>query len=51
MCADIDVAGAKNTAALIGEQGGKSGAIELDVRSEAAIQAALSTTSGSPGLR
>ncbi len=49
MCADIDLAGANNTAALIGEQGGKSGAIELDVRSEPAIQEALSTTQSELG--
>ncbi|HMO54146.1 MAG TPA: SDR family NAD(P)-dependent oxidoreductase, partial [Tepidiformaceae bacterium] len=36
MCADIDRAGAEQTAAQIAEHGGKSAALELDVTSEAA---------------
>ncbi len=44
MCADIDGAGAQQTAAQIAEHGGKSAAIELDVTSEAAVQGALEQT-------
>ncbi len=44
MCADIDRAGAEQTAALIAEHGGRSAAMELDVTSEAAVQGALDRT-------
>lgn len=44
MCADIDRAGAEQTAAQIAEHGGKSAAIELDVTSEEAVKDALVRT-------
>ena len=44
MCADIDRAGAEQTAAEVAEHGGTSAAIELDVTSEAAVKEALVRT-------
>jgi NAD(P)-dependent dehydrogenase (short-subunit alcohol dehydrogenase family) len=44
MCADIDKDGAVQTAAQIAEHGGRSAALELDVTSETAVQAALEKT-------
>lgn len=44
MCADIDAAGAQQTAAQIAEHGGRSAAVELDVTSEDAVKDALDQT-------
>jgi NAD(P)-dependent dehydrogenase (short-subunit alcohol dehydrogenase family) len=44
MCADIDGAGAQQTAAQIAEHGGRSAALELDVTSEEAVKGALDQT-------
>ena len=44
MCADLNGDGARDTAAKIGELGGRSAALELDVTSEAAVQDALAQT-------
>lgn len=44
MCADIDKAGAEQTAAQVAEHGGSSAAMELDVTSEAAVKDALERT-------
>jgi NAD(P)-dependent dehydrogenase (short-subunit alcohol dehydrogenase family) len=44
MCADIDRAGAEQTAAQIAEHGGRSAALELDVTSESAVQGGLERT-------
>ena len=44
MCADIDVAGAQDTAARVAEHGGRAAAIELDVSSEEAVKGALQRT-------
>ncbi len=44
MCADIDKAGAEQTAAQVAEHGGRSSAMELDVTSESAVQGALEQT-------
>ena len=44
MCADLNLAGAEETAAGIDEGGGKGAAIELDVTSEDAVKAALEQT-------
>lgn len=44
MCADIDRAGAEQTAAQIAEHGGRSAALELDVTSEDAVKDALERT-------
>ena len=44
MCADIDRAGAEQTAAQVAEHGGASAAMELDVTSEAAVKAAMERT-------
>ncbi len=44
MCADIDKAGAEQTAAQVAEHGGRSSAMELDVTSESAVQEALEQT-------
>jgi NAD(P)-dependent dehydrogenase (short-subunit alcohol dehydrogenase family) len=41
VCADIDIDGAKDTAARIAEHGGKSSAIRLDVTDAAAVKDAL----------
>lgn len=45
MCADIDEAGAQQTAAEIAEHGGRSAALKLDVTSEVAVKDALQRTS------
>ncbi|MFN8506695.1 MAG: SDR family NAD(P)-dependent oxidoreductase [Dehalococcoidia bacterium] len=44
MCADIDAAGAEETAAAIAELGGKSSAMRLDVSSSAEVEDALNRT-------
>ena len=44
MCADLNVAGARETAEAIGAAGGKAAVVELDVTDEPAVQAALQTT-------
>ena len=44
MCADLNVAGARETAQAIGAAGGKAAVVELDVTDEPAVQAALQTT-------
>ena len=45
MCADIDLAGVRETAAMIAENGSNAVAVlELDVADEAAVQASLQTT-------
>lgn len=44
MCADIDEAGAQQTAALIAEHGGRSAAMKLDVSREEDVKAALQQT-------
>ena len=44
MCADIDMAGAENTANIIIQQGGQAAALELDVSEEAAVKAAIHET-------
>ena len=44
MCADLNGDGARDTAAKIGELGGRGAALELDVTSEAAVQDALAQT-------
>jgi NAD(P)-dependent dehydrogenase (short-subunit alcohol dehydrogenase family) len=44
MCADIDEEGAQHTAALIGEHGGRSAAMKLDVSQEDAVKEALAQT-------
>lgn len=44
MCADIDAAGAEQTAAEVAEHGGKSSAMALDVSSEAEVKGALERT-------
>ena len=44
MCADLDIAGATNTANIIIQQGGKAEAMELDVSSEAAVKSAIQDT-------
>ncbi len=44
MCADVDEAGAQDTAARVAEHGGRAAALRLDVTDEAAVQAALART-------
>lgn len=44
MCADVDLEGAKHTAALIAEAGGASAALDLDVSDAKAVEAALIST-------
>jgi NAD(P)-dependent dehydrogenase (short-subunit alcohol dehydrogenase family) len=44
MCADLDIAGAKNTANIIIQQGGKAEAMKLDVAIEASVKAAIYDT-------
>jgi NAD(P)-dependent dehydrogenase (short-subunit alcohol dehydrogenase family) len=44
MCADLDIAGATNTANIIIQQGGKAEAMKLDVSSEAAVKSAIQDT-------
>src|SRR5665213_133026 len=44
MCADIDEAGAKDTAAMLAEHGGRAAAMQLDVSSESAVKDALRET-------
>ena len=44
MCADLNAAGARETAEAIGAAGGKAAVVELDVTDEPAVQAALQTT-------
>jgi NAD(P)-dependent dehydrogenase (short-subunit alcohol dehydrogenase family) len=44
MCADIDLEGAKQTAAMLGERGKPSAAIRLDVVDPAAVEGALHQT-------
>src|SRR6185312_6713288 len=49
MCADIDGASARDTAAMLAEHGGRSAAMELDVSSEDAVKSALRETVGELG--
>ncbi|MBI2764304.1 MAG: SDR family oxidoreductase [Chloroflexi bacterium] len=44
VCADVDIDGAKDTAARIAEHGGKANAIRLDVTDSAAVKQALEDT-------
>src|SRR5438309_638972 len=44
MCADLNEAGAGETSATIAEQGGRAGAIRVDVRIEAEVKQALQQT-------
>lgn len=44
MCADLDEAGAQDTAARVAEHGGRSAAMKLDVSSEAEVKEALQAT-------
>lgn len=44
MCADIDLAGAEQTAATIAERGGSSAALKLDVGDAAAVEDAIRQT-------
>jgi NAD(P)-dependent dehydrogenase (short-subunit alcohol dehydrogenase family) len=44
MCADLDLEGARNTAAAIAEHGGSSSAIQLDVVDKDAVREALAKT-------
>jgi NAD(P)-dependent dehydrogenase (short-subunit alcohol dehydrogenase family) len=44
MCADLDIAGATNTANIIKQQGGTAQAMELDVSSSSAVKAAIVDT-------
>jgi 2-dehydro-3-deoxy-L-rhamnonate dehydrogenase (NAD+) len=44
MCADLDTAGAENTANIIIQQGGRAAALELNVTEEAAVQSAIVET-------
>ena len=44
MCADVDLDGARHTAALLGEQGHPAAALLLDVTDPAAVESALQTT-------
>lgn len=44
MCADLDIAGATNTANIIQQQGGIAQAMELDVSSGSAVKAAIYDT-------
>jgi NAD(P)-dependent dehydrogenase (short-subunit alcohol dehydrogenase family) len=44
MCADLDMAGATNTANIIIQQGGKAQAMELDVSSSSAVKSAIQDT-------
>ena len=49
MCADLDLAGAETTAGIIGNRGGRSDVLELDVADEAQVKASLDTTVTSLG--
>jgi len=44
MCADLDIAGATNTANVIIQQGGKAEALKLDVSNGSAVKAAIQQT-------
>jgi NAD(P)-dependent dehydrogenase (short-subunit alcohol dehydrogenase family) len=49
MCADLDIAGAENTANIIIQQGGKAEALNLDVTDESAIKSAIQDTASAFG--
>ncbi len=49
MCADMNIEGARQTAAEIAEKGGSASALQLDVADPAAVQDALQQTAGELG--